>query len=54
MAAALWQLCFTILHLGESKGGEHLRDYRLLAGLLTALALGYQVVWLFGERGLRV
>ena len=30
-----------------------MRDYRLLAGLLTALALAYQVVWLFGEPGLR-
>ncbi len=54
LAAVLWQLWFPVLHQGEIKGGEHLRDYRLLAGLLTALALGYQIVWLFGEPGLRV
>lgn len=54
LAAVLWQLWFPVLHQGEIKGGEHLRDYRLLAGLLSGLALGYQVVWLFGEPGLRV
>ncbi len=54
LAAALWQLWFPVLHQGELKGGEHLRDYRLLAGLLTVLALAYQVVWLLGESGLRL
>ena len=54
LGAALWQLWFPVLHQGEIKGGEHLRDYRLLAGLLTGLALAYQVVWLVGESGLRL
>jgi bacteriorhodopsin len=54
LASVVWQLWFPVLHQGRIKGGEHLRDYRLLAGLLTGLALSYQVVWLFGEPGLRL
>lgn len=54
LAAGVWQLWFPVLHQGQIKGGEHLRDYRLLAGLLTGLALAYQVVWLAGEPGLRL
>ena len=45
---------FPVLHQGQIKGGEHLRDYRLLTGPLTGLALAYQVVWLVGEPGLRL
>jgi bacteriorhodopsin len=54
LASVLWQLWFPVFHQGHIKGGEHVRDYRLLAGLLTGLALAYQVVWLFGEPGLRL
>jgi bacteriorhodopsin len=54
LACLVWQMWFPVLHQGQIKGGEHLRDYRLLAGLLTALAVAYQVVWLFGEPGLRL
>ena len=53
LAALVWQLWFPVHHQGDIKGGEHLRDYRLLAGLLTGLAVAYQVVWLFGDPGLR-
>lgn len=54
VAALVWQLWFPVRHQGDIKGGEHVRDFRLVAGLLTALALAYQVVWLFGEPGLRL
>lgn len=51
---ALWQLWGPVLHQGELKGGEHLRDYRLVAALLSALSLGYLVVWFLGEAGLKL
>lgn len=51
LAALLWQLWFPVLHQGQIKGGEHVRDYTLLAGILTGLAVAYQVVWLLGSRG---
>ena len=53
VAALLWQLWFPVRHQGDIKGGEHVRDFKLLATLLTALALAYQLVWLVGEAGLR-
>lgn len=53
LAALLWQLSFPVRHQGEIKGGEHVGDFNLLASLLTALALVYQVVWLLGDPGLR-
>lgn len=52
--ASLWLLWGPVLHQGELKGGEHLRDYRLVAALLSALSLGYLVVWFLGESGLKV
>ncbi len=52
--AALWQLWGPVRHQGELKGGEHLRDYRLVAAVLSALSLGYLVVWFLGEAGLRL
>jgi hypothetical protein len=39
LAAVVWQLWFPVLHQGQIKGGEHLRDYGLMAGLLTALSV---------------
>jgi bacteriorhodopsin len=54
LASALWQLWLPIEHQGRIKGGEHIHDYRILAALLTALTLAYQVVWLVGEPGLRI
>ncbi len=51
---ALWQLWGPVLHQGELKGGEHLRDYRLVAAVLSVLALGYLAVWFLGEPGLRL
>ncbi len=50
----MWQLWFPVRHQGDIKGGDQVRDFRLLAGILTALALAYQVVWFLGEPGLRL
>lgn len=54
LLALLWQLWVPVLHQGQIKGGEHLRDYRILAGSLTALSIAYLVVWFLGEAGLKV
>ncbi len=54
LVALLWQLWVPVLHQGRVKGGEHLRDYRLLAGLLSALMIAYLVLWGLGEPGLRL
>lgn len=54
LLALLWQLWGPVLHQGQIKGGEQLRDYRILAGALTALSIAYLAVWFLGEAGLKV
>ena len=54
LVALLWQLWGPVLHQGQIKGGEHLRDYRILAGSLSALSIAYLAVWFFGDAGLRL
>ncbi len=54
VVATLWQLWGPVLHQGQLKGGEHLRDYRLVARLVSVLSLGYLATWLAGEPGLKL
>ncbi len=51
--ALVWQLWRPVRHQAHIKGGDNLRDYRILAGVFTASAIGYQAVWFLGDAGLR-
>lgn len=52
LLALLWQRWGPVPHQGQIKGGEHLQDYRVMAGVLSALSVGYVAIWGLGESGL--